>query len=248
MKLFILAAGTGKRLRPLTEAIPKSLVKIDNETTLVERQIFIAKNSELFNEIVIITGYKENQITERLKGIRGIKIAIFYNPFYDISGPLVSLWTAHFKMKEDDFMITNGDNIYKSYVFKKILPQDSEIIQLTIDYKIRYEKDDMKVKLDKLKNVVKVHKKLSPAETDAESVGLVVIKGLKSREIFVSKILELVRKKEYLAPDRYWHEIFNSLIADGVVIKTREIDEKDWLEIDTYKDLKKIKNFLKEED
>jgi len=247
MKFFILAAGMGKRLRPLTEIVPKALVKIDGETTLIERQILIAKNSELFNEIVIITGYKANQITKRLKEIKGIKISIFYNPFYDISGPLVSLWTVHHKMEEDDFMITNGDNIYKSYIFKKIFPQDKEVIQLTIDYKICYGKDDMKVKLSKLKNVVKVHKKLSPAEIDVESVGLVVVKGLKSREIFISKILELVREKEYLTPNKYWHEILNSLITDGVVIKTRGIDKEDWVEIDTYEDLKKVKNFLKDE-
>lgn len=245
MKLVILSAGIGKRLHPLTKDIPKPLIKIGNKT-LIERQINVAKSSKLFNEIVIITGYKWEQVMESVGKIKGIKIETIYNPFYEISGPLISIWTAHYKMKEDNFVITNGDNIYKPYVFKKIIPHEDEIIQLAICFKNHYQKDDMKVKLDRFKNVIKAHKNLPLKETHAVSVGLALIKGEKSRKIFLNKVLELVKKREYLFPNVYWHEIFNSLIQDNVTIKTCEIGENDWLEIDTYKDLEKIKDFVKE--
>ena len=54
MKLFILAAGKGTRLWPLTRNTPKSLIDISDGTTLLERQIEAAINSEIFEEIIII--------------------------------------------------------------------------------------------------------------------------------------------------------------------------------------------------
>ena len=51
MKAFILAAGYGKRLLPLTENSPKPLLKV-GDTSLIERNIEHILNSGI-SEIVI---------------------------------------------------------------------------------------------------------------------------------------------------------------------------------------------------
>ena len=62
MKAIILAAGRGNRLRPLTDEIPKSLVKINGET-LLERHLKNLSKS-LFDEAIINLSYRGDQIED----------------------------------------------------------------------------------------------------------------------------------------------------------------------------------------
>ncbi|HHJ36507.1 MAG TPA: hypothetical protein ENJ87_12145, partial [Gammaproteobacteria bacterium] len=53
MNLFILAAGKGSRLYPLTKDRPKSLIELTDGTTILERQIGVALESGRFSKIYI---------------------------------------------------------------------------------------------------------------------------------------------------------------------------------------------------
>lgn len=64
MKAMILAAGLGKRLKPLTNDIPKPLLKVGNQS-LIERNIRSLLNYG-FDEIVINVSYLGNMITEHV--------------------------------------------------------------------------------------------------------------------------------------------------------------------------------------
>lgn len=64
MKAMILAAGFGKRLKPLTDDIPKPLLKVGNQS-LIERNISSLLNYG-FDEIVINVSYLGNMITEHV--------------------------------------------------------------------------------------------------------------------------------------------------------------------------------------
>lgn len=243
MKLFILAAGKGTRLMPLTKNTPKSLIDLGDGVTILERQINVAIESKLFNEIIIITGYKAEQIDAKIKEYeKQIKITPIYNPFYDKSNNLMSLWAVHYRMLEDDFMITNGDNTYMLNVFEAVQNSDDECIQITIDYKNDYDDDDMKVILDNNKNALRVHKQIDLADTNAESVGLTLVKGERSRKAFVNKILQLAAQKEHL--NSFWLEVFNYLIEDGVTITTAEIGHDQWQEVDFHPDIEMLKEII----
>jgi choline kinase len=242
MKLFILAAGVGSRLFPLTKNTPKSLLDLGDGTTLLERQIENAIHSEHIDEVVIITGYKTEQIEAKVKDLeKKIKITIVYNPFYDISNNLISLWCAHHLMK-DDFIITNGDNIYKDTVYDTIITQalkKSNTIQVTLDYKDHYDDDDMKIAFDENGYISRIHKDIPTENAKAESVGLVIVKGDKSKKIFVDQLLSLVKDKEYI--NKFWLEIFNALIQNHINIDYVEIDKDDWREMDFHPDMEAIK-------
>lgn len=56
MNAIILAAGMGTRLRPLTNDIPKALVKVDTES-FFERQLRLLRSLGL-TDITVLTGYK----------------------------------------------------------------------------------------------------------------------------------------------------------------------------------------------
>lgn len=242
MKLIILAAGKGTRLFPLTKNTPKSLIDLGDGTTMLERQLEGAIQCEELDEVIIVTGYKADQIEAKIKDYKSrIKLQTVYNPFFDVSNNLMSLWLAHYLMDED-FMITNGDNIYESHVFCTILDaarQSENTIQLTVDFKNDYDDDDMKVLLDGHGNLVQVSKKIPIKDVMAESVGLVLVKGSNSRKVFCRKLHAMVRDEASLS--KFWLEIFNALLEDGYTVHTTEIDATSWREMDFHPDVNLIK-------
>lgn len=238
MNLIILAAGTGQRLLPLTKDTPKSLIGLGDGTTLLARQINNAENSGRINKIYIITGYKSHKIEAYvLQYPSVIPIETIFNPFFDMSNNLFSLWCAHYILEQDDFIISNGDNIYKGHVYPRITDTKTETIQLTIDRKNHYDHDDMKVCL-RNGHVVRVSKEINPKDANAESVGLVLVQGKKNRSLIREKLLSMVKHKENM--QKFWLELFNELVFDQITIDTCEIGEDDWGEIDYHPDVNQI--------
>ncbi len=61
MQCVILAAGKGTRLRPLTDTIPKPLVKVAGKT-LLDHIVEVLPSA--IDELIIVTGYLEDKIKE----------------------------------------------------------------------------------------------------------------------------------------------------------------------------------------
>ena len=64
MKAMILAAGYGKRMMPLTENLPKPLLKIGNES-LIQRNINALLTAG-FNDIIINVSYLGSMIKKHV--------------------------------------------------------------------------------------------------------------------------------------------------------------------------------------
>ena len=81
MKAIILAGGRGKRLKPVTDYVPKPLVPINN-IPIIEWQIKYLKKFDV-KEVIICTGYKADMIESYLNmkelGIK-IKFSIEKSP------------------------------------------------------------------------------------------------------------------------------------------------------------------------
>lgn len=241
-RLFILSAGKGIRLWPLTKDNPKSLVKLSDDSCILERQLLSAIESKVIDEVFIITGYLHDKIEAFIKKYEErIKIETIFNPFYDMSNNLHSLWTSIYHMKEKDFIITNGDNIYLTDVFEKVVTTIGDTIQVTIDYKDTYDFDDMKVSFDE-KKITRIHKDIDMKDVKAESVGLCLVRGEEKRREFVNEIESLVKEKEYLK--KFWLEIFNSMISKGNKVDYFIINPDEWQEIDFHPDMETVKKIF----
>ena len=59
MKIVILAAGIGSRLG---FEIPKALVNLDRNTTILDFQINLLKGYFNLSDIIIVVGYKKNRV------------------------------------------------------------------------------------------------------------------------------------------------------------------------------------------
>ncbi len=241
MKIIILAAGKGERLFPLTKNTPKPLIDLGNGETLLERQLQYISKSNVIDEVIIVIGYLHEQIESKLKSYKTeLKIKTVYNPFYEISNNLITLWLSKYAMNED-FLIANGDNIIASDVIRDLVNKTNEGIYVTICYRDKYSEEDMKVNLDPNKKILRVSKEIKNG--DAESVGLVKVSGEKFRKIYQDILEELARNKDYL--NKFWLETFNILANKGVEINSFEIDKDKWREVDFHFDLHDIIELIK---
>jgi len=77
MKVMILAAGRGERLRPLTDTCPKPLMRI-GKTTLIEHLIKQLRMAG-FTEIIINTFYFAKQIQKKLQDGQSYGVSIQYS-------------------------------------------------------------------------------------------------------------------------------------------------------------------------
>lgn len=108
MKAVILAGGYGKRLRPLTETIPKPLLPVGGKG-IIEWQISWLKWHGI-KEIVVCAGYLKEKIVEKLgDGSRyGVKIEYaFEETPLGTGGALKN--ARRLLENEDLFLLVNGD-------------------------------------------------------------------------------------------------------------------------------------------
>ena len=71
---MILCGGYGKRLRPVTETVPKPLIEIKDDYTILDKQLFDFKNAGV-DEVYLLTGFLHEKIKERYGDeYNGVKI------------------------------------------------------------------------------------------------------------------------------------------------------------------------------
>jgi len=102
LKAIILAAGEGKRLRPLTESKPKCLINLFGKSIL-QRQIETLKKCNI-NDISIVIGY----LGERIKMP---DVTYFHNFNYNTTNMLETLFCAREKLS-DSVIISYGDIVF----------------------------------------------------------------------------------------------------------------------------------------
>ena len=124
MKAIILAGGRGKRLRPITDKIPKPLIPINNKP-LIERTIKYLKKYGI-TEIVISSGYKSNLIEKFLKKKKNFGCNIIFSIEKTPLGTGGAVRKALRFVDEESFVVLNGD-IVTNIDLKKILKKPNTI-------------------------------------------------------------------------------------------------------------------------
>ena len=124
MKAIILAGGRGKRLRPITDKIPKPLIPINNKP-LIERTIKYLKKYGI-TEIIISSGYKSNLIEKFLKKKKNFGCEIIFSTEKTPLGTGGAIKKALKYVDEESFLVLNGD-IVTNIDLKKILKKPNTI-------------------------------------------------------------------------------------------------------------------------
>lgn len=108
MKVIILAGGMGKRLKPITDYVPKPLVPINN-IPIIEWQIRYFKKFGMKN-FVICSGYKNSQI-ENYFNSRNLGVNIEHSVEKTPLGTGGAIKNASRFIDDENFFVINGDVI-----------------------------------------------------------------------------------------------------------------------------------------
>lgn len=85
----------------------------------------------VYNEIIIVTGYKCEAFEELTKDMEDVKLV--YNPFYEMVNVLGSFYIGMPYLKEDFFYL-HADTICDPEIFHRMLKAQGDVI-LPVDYK-----------------------------------------------------------------------------------------------------------------
>ncbi|MCV0367037.1 MAG: nucleotidyltransferase family protein [Nitrosopumilus sp.] len=154
MKAIILAGGRGKRLRPITDYIPKPLVPIKN-IPIIEWQIKYLKKFGI-DEIIICTGYKQDIIEHHLN-IKNMGIKIKFSVEKSPLGTGGAIKKAAKLINEKSFFVINGDTI-TNIDLKELAKKQNSLasIELRTNFGILETNNDKITKFREKKEIVDV--------------------------------------------------------------------------------------------
>lgn len=237
MKAIILSAGQGRRLLPFTAELPKCLLPVDGQRTVLELQLRALAQCGIRHATVLV-GFGADQVDHFLRthAIPGIEVRTRYNPFFATSNNLVTCWAAMSEMTED-FVLLNGDSLFESDALRRLLTSPKAPVTLTINRKAEYDDDDMKVSLNGGRRLKAVGKTLPRSVVHGESIGLMRFCG-EGIETFRATLEEAIRGPEAL--QRWYLSVLNTMCVSSIV-ETVSIEGLWWGEIDTPEDLARVR-------
>jgi mannose-1-phosphate guanylyltransferase len=151
LKAIILAGGRGKRLRPITDYVPKPLIPIKN-IPIIEWQIKYLKKFGI-TEVIICSGYKTEMIENYLKN-KKLGIEITFSIENKPLGTGGAIKKAGKKISDKSFIVINGD-IITNINLEKLLKKENSIasIQLKTNFGILQTNKDKIIKFDEKKEI-----------------------------------------------------------------------------------------------
>jgi NDP-sugar pyrophosphorylase family protein len=127
--LVILAAGKGTRFLPLTNTVPKPLLKVAGKPVIAHQ---IEAAFPYINEVVIVVGYLKKKIIDFF-GDSYHGIPINYVEQKEAVGSSDALKQAKDKIKSSKFFLIYGDDIYNTSFFKEIASIDYAAIGMRVE-------------------------------------------------------------------------------------------------------------------
>lgn len=239
MKVIILAAGLGSRLRPHTNDRPKCMVALAGKPML-HRQLEVLRGAGL-NDITLVGGYKS-------ECLQGGDAKVLLNPQYDTTNMVTTLFCAREQMKDgEDLLITYGDIVFEPRVLQAVLDTAGDIV-LGADLQWRKlwetRMDDPLSDAETFKmmagnKVIELGKKPKTYD-DAQAQYMGIIKVSAERVAAVKSFYDqLDRAAIYDGKDfsnMYMTSFIQSLIEDGWDVRAALV-KNGWLEIDTKDEL-----------
>lgn len=249
MKLIILAAGQGTRLKPLTNNKPKCLTPILDKPIL-EWQIETAHAANI-TDIIVVGGYKIEQLKK-------YPITLVCNERYMTTNMVYSLLCAqdHFN---DDIIISYGDIIYEPQVLQKLITSSHDLA-ITIDllwqsyWEMRFEdplSDAESLQLFEDGRIQEIGQKAKNiSDIQGQYIGLCLFrkKAIKSLLSTYNRLSESGTKLNGRSAENFFMtDLLQEMIRREIALHSFPI-QRGWYEVDSLSDLAVAEASIKEKE
>jgi choline kinase len=235
---MVLAAGAGRRLESLTEDLPKTLLPVDGERTILDIALGNLRRAGL-ETVVVVTGYAAERVAERqaaLEERHDVRLELVFNPKAEEWNNAYSLWCAreHFGQ---GVLLCNGDTVHPPEVEERLLAGrgDAELV-LALDDAKPLGHEEMKVLLGDdglLRGINKAH---DPAAAAGEYIGLTVIEPAAADGL--AEALETTWRRD---PGLYYEDGFQEYSDRGGRVGVASVGGLEWVEVDDQVDLERAR-------
>ena len=122
MKALILNSGVARRLKPLTDHLPKCLLEV-NGKSILQRQIELLLSVGV-KKYIITTGPLQDKIINHVKEkFPELDVVYTNNPKFESTNYIYSMWLAKSEINDDDILLLHGDLVFEKSVLQKIVKQ-----------------------------------------------------------------------------------------------------------------------------
>jgi choline kinase len=230
---LVLAAGAGRRLRPYTDSLPKALVPVDGEVTILDIALRNLAAVGL-TDISVVVGYAAGAVEEcqaALEKRYGVRLTLVHNDRAEEWNNAYSLWLAraHFAAGA---LLVNGDTVHPVGVEKTLLAQRGPGILLAIDDVKTCADEEMKTTFDQRGQLTRITKQMDPATCFGEYIGATLIEAPAAAGL--ADALEATWRRD---PDLYYEDGYQEYADRGGEVRAATIGAVDWVEVDNHADL-----------
>jgi choline kinase len=239
---LVLAAGAGRRLRPYTDTLPKALVPIDPETTVLD--LTLANYAEVgIIDVAIVVGYAAGAIEARVNDFEdryGVNLELVHNDKAETWNNAYSLWCARDLLRAGA-MLANGDTVHPASVQRTLLDArgDDRQIILALDTEKSLADEEMKVIWTPENGVRTITKLMDPATATGEYIGVTLIEA--DAATVLANALQVTWERD---PNLYYEDGYQELVNEGSRIDVAPIGKVDWVEIDNHDDLARAREIV----
>lgn len=230
---LVLAAGASRRLRPLTDGLPKTLLPVAGEQTILD--IALGNLREVgMTDVVLVTGFAAERITERLPELErshGLNLHTVHNERAEEWNNAYSLWTARDWLTEGALLV-NGDTVHPAGVEAALLDARGPDILLAVDDRKPLGEEEMKLIRSADGALERINKSLDPASAAGEYIGASLIEAHAAERLTAA--LEKTWSND---PSLYYEDGYQAFVDAGGRIGLAPIGAVDWVEVDDHADL-----------
>lgn len=231
MRGVVLAAGQGQRLRPDTDDLPKTLLPVDGDTTILDIALRNLAAAGVTDASVVI-GYAAEAIEARVDAMSrqyNLHIDLIHNDRVDWNNAY-SLWHAR-DVYADGALLVNGDTVHPDSVEKILLSASAEGVLLATDSVKTLTDEAMKLQCDSGGVVSLVTKQMPVASAYGEYIGVARLDASIADDLTAA--LETTWRNN---PNLYYEDAFQ-LLAESGRMHAVSIGETEWVEVDDHADL-----------
>jgi choline kinase len=230
---LVLAAGAGTRLGPETAELPKTLLDVDGDRTILDVALGNFRHVGL-DEAVVVTGHAHDRLAERVPALErrhGLKLELVYNPRALEWNNAYSLWCARDVLTEG-VLLANGDTVHPASVEETLLAGRGPELLIAVDDSKPLGEEEMKVHVTADRLLDRIHKTLDPATAHGEYIGVTLIEPEAAQPL--ADALEATWRRD---TSLYYEDGFQEFADRGGRVGIAPIGEVEWVEVDDERDL-----------